>query len=329
MQRQGRAMDSRAFLMLSLALLVAAGAIALWLIVSRKQKMRQMTEHLAQSLDQSAAAALGAGFKDHGASAFDSSVADAVLGQDGKSVWQVPAILLGTVSARLFYGGLVLIALVFLVVGMAASWLAASAALVVLAIGFFFFLYTRAQKYRVRLTQQLPGFLDKTVRLVSIGNSVQAAFQLAAANTKEPLQSVMEKAASLARAGMELEDAVAHVARQTRLDELHLLAAILRISVRYGGRVDLLLERVANFMRDREQAEQDLSAMTAETRMSAWVLSLLPVAVCGMIISFNAGYFLRMWNDETGRNIIWAAAALQVFGVVLLYRMAKLDEGAE
>jgi Flp pilus assembly protein TadB len=161
-------------------------------------------------------------------------------------------------------------------------------------------LYTRAQKYRTRLTQQLPGFLDNTVRLVTIGNSVQAAFQMAAASTKDPLQSVMEKAASLARAGMDLENAVAHVARQTRLDELHLLAAILRISVRYGGRVDLLLERVANFMRDREQAEQDLSAMTAETRLSAWVLSLLPVAVCCLIISFNASYFLNMWNDASG-----------------------------
>ena len=80
-------------------------------------------------------------------------------------------------------------------------------------------------------------------------------------------------------------------------------------------------------MRDREQAEQDLSAMTAETRMSAWVLSLLPVAVCGLIISFNAGYFLRMWEDPSGRNIIWMAAGLQVFGVILLYRMAKLDGG--
>ena len=78
----------------------------------------------------------------------------------------------------------------------------------------------------------------------------------AAASSKAPLQPVMERAASLTRAGMDLENAVAHVAKQTRLDELHLLAAILRISVRYGGRVDVLMERVANFMRDREQAEQ-------------------------------------------------------------------------
>ncbi len=59
------------------------------------------------------------------------------------------------------------------------------------------------------------------------------------------------------------------------------------------------------------------------------MLSLLPVAVCCLIISFNASYFLNMWNDASGRNIIWAAAALQVFGVLLLYRMAKLGEGGD
>ena len=322
-------MASNAFLLLSLALLIAAAAIALWMLVGRQQKTRRMTRHLEQSLEKSAAAAAGFATKDAAASAFDGSVADALLGNEKRTGWPVPAVLLGTASARLFYGSLALTVAAFLIVGFAVGWLAGSAALVVLGIGFFFLLYARAQKYRARLTQQLPGFLDNTVRLVTIGNSVQAAFQMAAASTKDPLQSVIEKAASLARAGMDLENAVAHVARQTRLDELHLLAAILRISVRYGGRVDLLLERVANFMRDREQAEQDLSAMTAETRLSAWVLSLLPVAVCSLIISFNASYFLRMWNDASGRNFIWAAAVLQILGVVLLYRMAKLDEGAD
>lgn len=319
-------MASNAFLLLSMALLLAAAAVALWMFAGKQQQKRKMAQHLQQSLEKSAAAAAGINVHDSAASAFDSSVADALLSREKTSSWPVPAILVGTVSAKLFYGGLGLIVLVFVIVGGVASWLAASAATVVLGIGFFFWLMMRAQKYRRELSRQLPGFLDNMVRLVTLGNAVQAAFQLAAASSKAPLQPVMEKAASLTRAGMDLENAVAHVAKQTRLDELHLLSAILRISVRYGGRVDVLMERVANFMRDREQAEQDLSAMTSETRMSAWVLSLLPIAVCGLIISFNAGYFLRMWEDPSGRNIIWVAAALQMVGVVLLYRMAQLRE---
>lgn len=318
----GCVMDSRALILLSLALLIAAAAVGLWVYVGRRQRHQKMVAHVQQSLVKTAQAAAGKAFDPA-----DTAPGEPALLKEKSKGLPVPAMLLGTVSVYFFYAALALIAVVFLWVSVQAGWLAGAAMLVVLSIGFFFLLLTRVQKYRLRLTQQLPGFLDNMVRLVTLGNSIQAAFQMACMTSKEPLRAVMEKAASLARAGMELDQAVALVARQTRLDELHLLAAILRISVRYGGRVDVLLERVANFMRDREQAEQDLSAMTSETRMSAWVLSLLPLVVCGLIISFNAGYFLRMWEDASGRNIIWAAAALQVFGVLLLYRLAKLEDG--
>ncbi len=77
-------------------------------------------------------------------------------------------------------------------------------------------------------------------------------------------------------------------------------------------------------MRDREQAEQELNAMSAETRLSAWILGLLPIGVGGFLILTNPGYFMGMWNDETGRILIYSSATLQVVGVALLYRLARL-----
>lgn len=117
-------MASNAFLLLSLALLIAAAAIALWMLVSRQQRTHRMTRHLEQSLEKSAAAAAGFATKDAAASAFDGSAADALLGNEKRTGWPVPAILLGTVGAGIFYGGLALIVAAFLIVGFAAGWLA-------------------------------------------------------------------------------------------------------------------------------------------------------------------------------------------------------------
>ena len=78
-------------------------------------------------------------------------------------------------------------------------------------------------------------------------------------------------------------------------------------------------------MRDREEAEAELSAMSAETRLSAWVLGLLPVLVGGSIIATNADYFGRMWTDSLGRSLVFSAAGLQLAGALLLYRLARLD----
>ncbi len=206
----------------------------------------------------------------------------------------------------------------------AAGALAGATAFVLLALAGNFMLWLRMQKRRRRLIAQLPGFIDGMVRLLTVGNATQSAFQLSVASAKEPLRQPLEDAASMTRAGVDLDVALQQTARSAGIDELSLLASILGLGVRYGGRTDLLLERVADFMRDREQAEQELIALSAETRLSAWILGLLPMIVAGLIVLTNAPYFMSMWLDPTGQKMIFAAFALQATGALLLYRLARI-----
>ncbi len=69
---------------------------------------------------------------------------------------------------------------------------------------------------------------------------------------------------------------LAQVALIYGVRELELVGAVLRLSVKYGGRADVMLERTASFMRDLEHAVRELVAMSAETRLSSWVLAMLP-----------------------------------------------------
>ncbi len=210
------------------------------------------------------------------------------------------------------------------VAGLFAGWISAVGTFVVFLLMATFALWLRVQKFRRQLVSQLPAFIDAMVRLITIGNSTQAAFQLGIASTQPPLRGYLERAANLVRAGVDLDRALHQMATSVRVEEMYLLASILGLGVRYGGRADLLLERVANFMRDREQAEHELVAMSSETRLSAWILGLLPVGVGGFIIVSNPTYFLRMWQDSTGQMLIFGAVGLQLLGAVLLYRLAKL-----
>jgi tight adherence protein B len=200
------------------------------------------------------------------------------------------------------------------------------AAVIVLALGVLlgvFWLWKRAVTSGERLRLQLPSFLDGVLRMMTIGSSIPSAFQSAAGATEPPLRTCLAKAIQLQRAGTDLDQAMFYVARQYRIQELLLLAAVLRMSQRYGGRADIVMERTAAFMRDREQAQRELLALSSETRMSAWVLGLLPVVICGVIILSNPNYVFSMWADSTGRVLIYSAVALQMLGAVLLYRLAK------
>jgi len=200
------------------------------------------------------------------------------------------------------------------------------AAAVMLLLGLLvalFWIWKRADRSGVRLRLQLPTFLDGVLRMITIGSSIPAAFQSAATATEAPLRTCLAKVVQLQRAGTDLDQAMFQIARQYRIEELVLLAAVLRMSQRYGGRADIVMERTAAFMRDREQAQRDLLALSSETRLSAWVLGLLPVILCGFIILSNPGYVFSMWADPSGRTLLCGAVGLQLLGAVLLYRLSR------
>ncbi len=201
----------------------------------------------------------------------------------------------------------------------------AAVALVVLAvIAMRLWLWHRALRRQQRIVRQLPGFLDGVVRLITIGSSLPAAFQAAAPASDQPLRDCLERAARMMRAGVEIDKALLQLSDLYRVQEFMLVAAIVRLSVKYGGRADVVLERMATFIRDREMAERELFALSAETRLSAWILGLLPIVIGSFIIFTNPTYFLGMWHDPTGRHLLYGAAVLQMIGVFLLFRLAKL-----
>ncbi|MDN0077109.1 type II secretion system F family protein [Crenobacter sp. SG2303] len=187
-----------------------------------------------------------------------------------------------------------------------------------------FALWLRIAKRHRQLVRQLPNYLDAIVRLITIGNSVQSAFQSAIANTEPPLRSCLEQVNRLLRSGLEIDKALAQTAQAYGVGELTLLASVMRLSVKYGGRADTVLERMAGFMRDREQAERELVALSAEVRLSAWVLGLLPMLMAFFILATNPHYFATLLNDGSGIKLLVGAFGLQVLGSFLLFRLARL-----
>jgi tight adherence protein B len=209
-------------------------------------------------------------------------------------------------------------------IGWRAGVVAACAAGIGAAAAAGLFVTARAQRRRLAIVAQLPTFLDGIVRLVTLGNSVPAAFQAALQSTEAPLRECLDHVSRMMRAGVEIDRALGHVATVYRTREFEFVGAVLRLSVKYGGRADVMLERMSTFMRDLEQAERELSAMSAETRLSAWVLVALPLLIGGFLVATNPTYFKTMWGDPDGRRLVYLAFALQAAGGYLLYRMTRL-----
>ena len=314
-------MSEGSFISLAVALLLAAAGVLLWDASVRRQRRLQAQRQLAEKIDPQPYNPMP-----HGSLRFGAPPplvpASATA---SKPTIRLPGWLLGAVPPGALIGGSVAIAVAVGTAALLSGMVSALGLLLMLLIGGAFAVWLRVQSMRRQIIRQLPGFLDVIVRLIVMGNSTQAAFQTAVAGTKAPLRAHMDNAASLVSAGMDIDQALLQVARKVRIEELFLLASILGLGVRYGGRSDLLLERVAHFMRDREEADQELVAMSSETRLSAWILGLLPIVVGGAIVTTNGDYFARMWTDPTGQVMVVGALVLQAIGGLLLYRLARLS----
>jgi tight adherence protein B len=302
-----------ALLLLSLMFVLLAAAIMLWRISTERRRRRMNAEFIERQLQRQAGsspAQLAAAQRGRARTGF--ALWDRILLRAGReSTASLYLSLFGPVVVLPMMGWLLVgdfLAMILLLISLAQVWVR---------------LWYAIDKRRRRMVAQLPGLLENMVRLVMIGNSMPAAFQSSVAALDSPLKDVMERAAAINRSGKELDVALTQVSRQYGLVELQLVAAVVSIALRFGGRSDQVLERMAGFMRDLDQARAELIAMSAEVRLSGWILALLPLGVAAFLVSMNSALFLGMWNDASGFKMMMLAIGLQCLGCWWLYRMAR------
>jgi tight adherence protein B len=173
------------------------------------------------------------------------------------------------------------------------------------------------------MVSQLPLFIDQVVRGLVTGRNVEGAIKLALETTPEPLKAVIDRANRQVDLGADLGAALREAAGFYDVRELHLLALAVNTSRVYGGSPRDMLESIVSVIRQREQMRAELNAMTGETRISAWVLGLLPVLIGAYMVWSNPQYIEEMWGTSSGRNILIAALGWQSLGALMMWRMVK------
>jgi tight adherence protein B len=202
-----------------------------------------------------------------------------------------------------------------------------------LALAFLLFFYPaglwldikrRVGKRRAAAILELPGFLDAVVRVSRIGVSLPAALLAATKDATGPVKEMFSQVMRRQAAGMSLDQALHQVADFYQIKELGLIAAVLRLNIRYGGRTDIVLERIADWLRGRVAAQAEFAALSAETRMGALILSLMIPGLAVYIMIFNYHYILGMWLNPLGKWLLIGGFGLLALGVVLMMRLSKL-----
>jgi tight adherence protein B len=192
----------------------------------------------------------------------------------------------------------------------------------VLIIGFLV-PYLRLRRRQAQITAQVPMFIDQVLRSLGTGRSIEGAIRLATEESKEPLRNILDRVVRATDLGADMPGTLSEAARLHGLREMSLIALAMRISNTYGSSPKEMLQSVVQMIRQRELAQRELAAMTGETRISAWVLSLTPISLAGYMMVMNPSYLQLMLQSPSGETLLFTALGFQVAGVLVLWRMLK------
>ena len=176
---------------------------------------------------------------------------------------------------------------------------------------------------RDAVRNQVPALLDSLIRGLEVGMTVDAAFRMAVDMSTGPIRPVLSRVRTRVELGESLGEALRHAARVQACRELHLLGFILDMHQRHGGKASEMLGGLARTITVDQQMRRDLRALTAETRFTALVLIALPIGMAAYLLATNPDYLLLMWEHDTGVRVLVLAAAMQVVGSLLIWRLSN------
>lgn len=182
---------------------------------------------------------------------------------------------------------------------------------------------SRQRARKKKIIEQLPVFIDGVSRISGVGYSLNVAYNQGIEMAEQPLKDTLAVTLDMQQAGLELDESMARLGEIYNLTEFRLMSSIIALAMNYGGKSDILLGRLGQYLRDRDQHYKEMLAMSSEARMSAVILAGLTPFVVGLMLVVNPEYLLTMWRDASGASFLISAGGLQLLGMYLMYRMVK------
>lgn len=159
------------------------------------------------------------------------------------------------------------------------------------------FINFRATKTRKKMQEQFPVALDVFVRGLRAGHPIAAALDLLTVEMPDPIGTQFGLVVDEVTYGAELRDALQSMAERWDLDDMRMFVVSLSVQNETGGNLAEILENLSKVIRERQSMYLKVRALSSEGRMTAVMLTLLPVVTFVALFLLNASFFLDVAND--------------------------------
>jgi tight adherence protein B len=183
----------------------------------------------------------------------------------------------------------------------------------------------RLRAKREAFAQQLPDNLLVLAASLRAGHSFVGGLRAVVDEADEPSQSELRRAVSDEQLGVPLEEALVRVAERMANSDLEQVALVAALQRQTGGNTAAVLDTVVETLRDRFELRRTVQTLTAQGRMSRWILTFLPVVVFVMVSFLNRGYMKPLLTTTVGQVLLAIAIALIICGSLAIKRIVDIE----
>jgi tight adherence protein B len=176
-----------------------------------------------------------------------------------------------------------------------------------------------------KMREQLPDVLTIMASSLRAGHSFLQALDTTAREIAAPANVEFQRLVAEIRLGRPAEDALESLADRVGSSDFRWAVLAVNIQREVGGNLAEILDNVSDTLRERATMRRQIRVLTAEGRLSAWVLAILPFAIAIYMFAVNPDYIMLLFTTQIGLFMLGTAAVLLVLGILWMRKIVDID----
>ncbi|WP_019448701.1 type II secretion system F family protein [Cupriavidus sp. BIS7] len=171
---------------------------------------------------------------------------------------------------------------------------------------------------------QLPDAVDMISRALRAGHAFAGALGMVGQEMKAPLGPEFRTTFEEINYGVALDEAMTNLAIRVPVGDLRYFVIAVLIQRESGGNLAEILDTIATMVRERLKLFDKIRVLSAEGKLSAWILGLLPFGTAGLILIVNPGFMKVLWEDPLGWKMVGGALVSMISGVFWMRKIIRI-----
>jgi tight adherence protein B len=193
------------------------------------------------------------------------------------------------------------------------------------AAAIWIFVAWRAYRRRNAFTEQLGDCLTTIANALRAGYSFPQAVEVVAKEMEPPISDEFAQVSREVSMGVPLEAALEAMGRRVGSADLDLMITSVLIQREVGGNLAQILDNIGDTIQERIRMKREIFALTAQGRLSAWVLIVLPFVMALFMYIFKPEHIMVLIDDPLGRTAMFVSLFLEVIGYIVIQKIVHID----